>query len=451
MKLRCSAIAMLVLSATASLAGAADRIVLQTAPADTKRFEIPLRLEAAGQGRAGWPGDIPLVPVRKDSVPDPIQVLLAGKQWEVFLATQPEGTNRIFLASREAVEIPIVNRKNWGGTRLFESKLLRLGPSGDVMVLMDGYHDTNGIEVEDAVETPLGTVRVRLEFHFISGVEDIDYTVSMGTASGSALLEEGRLRLSIPVGGTTAPLPGTPVTLSFEPFMPGLPPRSAQAAITETLSLGNARFAVESIAADYSSASIAQLSGSLAEMVDSELQRGESIPAFATVDLVTRNTQTRESILAQVPGGSHCVFVFGNLPSPDPPGWSGRQPPGTLELPVQEVERQLEIFLPGAKLAIVTGVLPLEFLYADLRGVEPAFAILSDPVDPLQVEFLPRSPVSYTTPQETSGTLRQLFGLPEREVAVVVFDSAGKVVFVDATARPELVPTFAAMSEELRK
>jgi hypothetical protein len=229
--------------------------------------------------------------------------------------------------------------------------------------------------------------------------------------------------------------------------------------MTDLLTLGAARFIVTAVAPDFSSATLALVSGSLEQTLKQQLEVGSRMPPFSQVDLITRKAVTREELLARARTTAGVVFLFGDLASagghgrmgPPPYGPYGRAENTVLPLPCGDVAEQLGIELnPKPLVVLVSRQIGIDFLYDELRNKTPDYVVLTDFADPLRTGFrLPQNmpgggwygPPSYPGGDEPS--LRQLFNLPGNTVSVAVFDRQGKVLYVKADAGRAFLPTLA--------
>jgi hypothetical protein len=166
--------------------------------------------------------------------------------------------------------------------------------------------------------------------------------------TGSQVRPEGKLTLTVTVPDTVTVTPDTQVTLRFEPLQPGLPEHNAAGKLTDILTLGAACFIVTALEPDFASTTIAIVAGSLEESMKQQLEAGAQMPPFAQVDLVTRESVTREEVLDRAQDNAGVVFVFGDLAMDGgrygnrmmPPTY-GRVETATLPLPAGEILEQL--------------------------------------------------------------------------------------------------------------
>ncbi|HET7625919.1 MAG TPA: hypothetical protein VFM25_11715 [Verrucomicrobiae bacterium] len=264
--------------------------------------------------------------------------------------------------------------------------------------------------------------------------------------AGSNVSDEGKLTLTATVPDELAVTPDVQLTLRFEPLDPSLPERTASGKITDLLTLGTARFAVTSLAPDFSSATLAVVSGSLKQTLQQQLKAGAEMPPFSQMNLLTRQTITREDLLTGAKNSAGIVFIFGDLQSETGQSFPGyppsfRGPGSVLPLPPSAVVEQVCVGLKSKVVVVlVTRQISLGFLYGDLRNQTPDYLILSDFIDPLQTAFqLPQSRSrGWSGPSFPIGrdqpSLRQLFNLPEQTLSIVAFNRMGKVLYVKADA-----------------
>ena len=279
--------------------------------------------------------------------------------------------------------------------------------------------------------------------------------------SGSEITSEGKLTVTVTVPDEMTVTRDTQVSLRFEPTASGLAERTGFGKIDEFLTVGSARFVVTGLEPDFSKVTLAVVAGSLEQTVREQLQLGAQMPLFAQVDLITRNVVTREGLLATAKRSAPIIFIFGDLASS-----AGRNPYGpppgqgmnmTLPLPTSEITEQVRLEMqPKPIVVFVTRQIGLDFLYSDLRNKPPDYLVLSDFADPLRTTFrLPQSNPgrwygpSYTNVRDPS--LRQLFNLPERTLAIVAFDPSGKVVYVKADATADFLSSLAEARRAINK
>jgi hypothetical protein len=118
-------------------------------------------------------------------------------------------------------------------------------------------------------------------------------------------------------------------------------------------------------------------------------------------------------------------------------------------LPPSEIADQLGLELnPKPIVLFVTRQVGIDFLYGDLRNKAPGYILLADFADPLKTIFrVPQGgPGPYYGPMfqgSTEPSLRQLFNLTDRTLALVACDSKGKVIYVKADAGSALLPALA--------
>ena len=400
------------------------------------------------------------------SVPAAISAAYVGKEFLAYqIAALPDGT-RYLVVLNEDTGLKFLNRNDYSGNMWF-ARIYRVPKDGDAKpeLVKEGYQSSgNDVTIPVQLWLPdIGTTKVK-SFNTEIGYSINGYSsgkpqvyTGRGTAlqvSGSHITPEGKLTLTVTVPDELTVTPETQVVLRFEPLPPGLPEHTASGKISDFLTLGAARFAVTGLTPDFASATLALMSGSLEQTMKQQLQLGSLLPAFAQVDLVTRKTVTQNDVLAKAKGSAGVVFVFGDL---GPAGGRGSYPspyrmPGSsaLPLPAADLVEQLAAQMQSKPvLVLVTRVIGLDFLYSDLRNKVPEYFVLADYADPLRTMF--RQPQSggpgwYGGPPFSGGqdpSLRQLFNLPGNSLAIVAFDSQGKVRYVKADAATSFLPSLA--------
>lgn len=440
-----------------------------TAPDSAKKLTLPLStVEAGSRRQQGFPDQ------RSPSQLTPLGTLPAGLAELYPQGTQPfayelaalaDGTRYVAVLNEADLEIISRNPSN-----LWYARFAKV-PPGDgatAEVLREGYLTSGGDSVipVDLMFPPIGankltTRRTEIGLQW-SGTNDGEPQVyskrgpALGVA-GSQVLNEGKLTVTVTVPDDYTVSASTPVSLKFKPLVPGLPERTATGKLDDLLTLGPARFVVTGLAPDFSSISLAIVASSLEETLKQQLQLGQQMPAFAQVDLLTRATVTKESLLEKAAGAPGIVMVFGNIPTPTNPNFPMAQQEISLPVPPAEVAELL-----GAGLAtkpvvvIVTREVSIEMLYSTLRNTTPPYVLLTDFVDPLRTSF--RQPPNSGTAwyggawanNQSDASLRQLFNLPADTTAVVAFDSTGKVVFVQADANDGFLAALADAREALK-
>jgi hypothetical protein len=395
-------------------------------------------------------------------LPASFKAVFSGEEYFIFeIARLADGT-RYLTVLQEDTEVKFLNRTEPG---FWYARLFRVGPGDDTEpeLLKEGLQfQGNDVTIPVELQLPgIGTTKLkslRTEIGYnVNGVPNGKPQVYSGRGStlqvsGSQISEHGKLTVTMTVPEELTVTRDTQVLLRFEPLTAGLPERTAAGKVNDFLTLGSARFVVAEVEPDFSKVSLALVSGNLEETMKQQLQLGAELPAFAQVDLVTRKTVTRESLLSSGEGTSPIVFVFGDFapvggrtPYGPPPG------PGSsfLPLPPSDIAEQLGLEMdPKPVVVFVTRQIGLDFLYGELRNKTPEYVILTDFADPLRTTF--RSPMggpggwygpSYPGMRDPS--LRQVFNLPDGRLSVAAFDAKGKVVYVRADANTEFLPALA--------
>jgi hypothetical protein len=374
----------------------------------------------------------------------------------------PDGT-RYLAVLNEDKSLKFLNRSDFPMCYARVYKVIG-GNDAKPELLREGFQ-SQGNDVTFPVEmelpgigaTKVKTLRAEVGYSF-NGIQNGKPQVYSGRGAGmqvtgSQVVQEGKLTLTITVPEEMTVKPDTQATLRFTPMKPGLPERTATGIVNDFLTLGAARFVVTEIAPDFSSATLAVVAGSLEQTLKQQLQLGAQMPPFSQVELVTRKTCTREELLERAKNAGGVVFVFGDLaptggrfgPPYSPP--YGGAASSVLPMPAAEVVEQLGLERKSKPVVVfVTRQISIEFLYQDLRNKTPDYLVLTDYADPLRTNFrVPQSPGGFYGPSYPAGhepSLRQLFNLPER-LGIAAFDRTGKVVYVKAEAGSEFLPSVA--------
>jgi hypothetical protein len=404
------------------------------------------------------------------SLPPAIAQTYAGKGFTAFvIAALPNGTQYLAVLNEDK-SLKFLNRED---STMYYARIYRVTPGSDAKpeLLREGFQSPgNDVVLPAELEFPaigankVKSLRTEIGYSF-QGQQNGNPQVYSGrgstlTVTGSQLTPEGKLTLSVTVPDEMTVTSETQVTLRFEPMIPGLPDRTAAGKITDFLTLGAGRFVVSELAPDFSSANLALVAGSLEQTIKQQLQLGTQMPPFSQVELVSRKATTREEVLTRAKTAGGVVFIFGDLPSPGPRYGGGYMPSSVgggnmnLPLPTTEVAEQFGLGLQRKPLVVfVTRQISIEFLYQDLRNKTPDYLILTDYADPLRTSFrVPQNVGGYYGPSYPMGqdpSLRQLFNLSDR-LAIVAFDSTGKVVYVKADAGSSFLSSVAEARTALK-
>ena len=400
------------------------------------------------------------------SLPPSIAETYSGIEYSAFqIAAFPDGTRYLAVLNLDT-HTKFLNRNE---SEMWYARVYRISSESSnsaPQVLREGFQFP-GNEVSIPIDLPLpgiGATNVKscrtVIGYSLNGTQNGHPQVYGGRSSlvqvtGSEISEEGKLTLTVTVPNEMTVTPETQVSLRFEPLKPGLPERAASGKISEFLTVGAARFIVTALAPDFSSATLALVSGSLEQTLQQQLQLGAQMPAFAQLDFLGRRTVTRESLLHEARGSAGFVFVFGDLVPARNRFGPGYSPPyggeGTaLPLRPAEVADQLSVELKSKPIVVlVTRQIDIDFLFDDLRDQIPDYQILADYTDPLRTTFrLPQyGPGGWYGPNYPASkdqpSLRQMFNLPANTLAIVAFDRKGKVVYVKADAASSFLPSLA--------
>jgi len=432
------------------------------APANARSFKITLAVPNHASSRQGFLAQRSPQPLEElSSIPAAISEACAGKEfWAFEVATLPDGTRYLAVLIDDKT-VKFLNRNN---EPVWRARIYKLAPWNDAKpeLLREGLQSSgNDVMIPVEMEVPgigaikVKTLRTEVGYNVSGGYQGGKPQVYSGrgaamTVSGSQVLPEGKVTVTVNVPDEMMVTPNTQITLQFEPLTPGLPDRTASGKITDYLSLESARFMVTDLASDFSVVAVAVTTDSLEETLKRQLQLGAQMPAFSQVDLVTRKTITREELLARAKNSAGIIFVFGDLQSSAGPSPGVYIPPmhGGMGLPLPTAEVAEQAGLDQAKplLVLITRQIGMEYLYQELRNKTPDYLVLSDYTDPLRTAFRTSQSGWYGPggPYQNSHSpsLRQLFNLPDK-LAVVAFDSSGKVVFVNADASGRFLPAFA--------
>jgi hypothetical protein len=314
------------------------------------------------------------------------------------------------------------------------------------------------VELPGIGATKLTSTRLDVGFSF-NGMQNgkpMLYARSQGLGvqlGGFQVLPEGKLSITLTVPEELVPGPQTPVSLRFDPLSPGFPERVAASAAGDFLTLGTARFIVSEIASDFSTATVAVLAGNLDQIAKDQTEMVSTLPPFSQIELLTRASITRETLLERAKTASGIVIIFGDI------GGVSRNngPMGAanilLPLPPTDIATQLQVD-PKRKpvVVFVTRQLTGEFLYQDLRNKTPDFLVLTDYSDPLKTALRSSQyPGGYYSSNYgiQDVTLRQLFNLPER-LNIAAFDRNGKVAYVKSDATKDFLVSLAEARDALK-
>lgn len=400
------------------------------------------------------------------TLPEGLAELYAGKESFAYeIATLLDGTR--YLAVLNEADVKILNRNS---SELWYARFAKVAPGDDskAEVVREGYLTMGGDTTIPVQLTfpPLGTDQLTTRSGEVgfqwNGTNNGEPSIYPGRGSalrvsGSQILNEGKLTATVTVPDDYKVSASTAVSLKFEPLTPGLPERTANGELKDLLTLGTARFVVTGLAPDFSSINLAIVTSSLEETLKQQLQLGQQMPAFAQVDLLTRATVTKESLLKDAAGGPGIVMVFGNLPLPAMPNYGNPQMQRTLlPVPPAEVASLLGADMPTKPVVvIVTREVSIELLYSTLRNTTPPYTLLTDFVDPLRTTF--RQPQNMGggfyggwSSIPSDATLRQLLNLPADTTSVAAFDATGKVVYVKADASEGFLSALAEARETLK-
>jgi hypothetical protein len=441
-----------------------DGISFLQAPQGAKRITISLAVvEGPSSRQSGYRSPQPLDELL--SLPPSVAETYSGTEYSAFqIAAFPDGTRYLVVLSQDT-HVKFLNRNE---SDMWYARVYRIsdGSSNSAPQLLREGFQSPGNEVTIPVDLPLpgiGTTKVKscrtVIGYSLNSTQNGHPQVysARGSAvqvTGSEVSEVGKLTLTVTVPNEMTVTPETQVSLRFEPLKPGLPDRAVSGKITEFLTLGAARFVMTALAPDFSSATLALVSGSLEQTLDQQLQLGAQMPTFAQLDLLNRRTITREGLLHEARTSAGVVFVFGEIVPAKNRFGPGYSPPyggnTTLPLPPGGVTKQLGVELKSKPIVVlVTRQIDIDFLYDDLRDQTPDYQILADYTDPLRTNFRlpqytpggwygPTYPVSQDQP-----SLRQLFILPANTLAIVAFDRKGKVVYVKADAASSFLQSLA--------
>jgi hypothetical protein len=451
---------------------AANTLNLAKAPDGAKTMTISLSASEPGPRQPGYltQRTSEALPETTD-LPGNITESYAGKEFSAYdIATLPDGT-RYTAVLNEDKNLRFLNRNE---STMWYARIYRIGPESGSKpeLLREGFQSPgNDVTIPVELQVPgIGATRlkkVRTEIGYnINSYQNGRPQVFSGRGapiqvSGSEITSEGKLTVTVTVPEEMTVTRDTQISLRFEPAVSGLPERTGFGKIDEFLTLGAARFVVTALEPDFSQVTLAVVAGSLEQTLREQLQLGAQMPLFAQVNLITRNVVTRDELLATAKRSAPIIFIFGDLASS-----AGRNPYGpppgqgmgaTLPLPISEITEQVRLEMqPKPIVVFVTRQIGLDFLYSDLRNKTPDYLVLSDFADPLRTTFrVPQSnPGGWYGPAYANSrdpSLRQIFNLPERTLAIAAFDPAGKVVYVKADAAADFLPSLAEARRAIKK
>ena len=458
------------LGLSAAQSDSASSVSFLQAPEGAKRISIGLAvLENAGPRQQGYLVQRSPTPLEEvASVPPQIADALKGAEFSAYeFGALPDGT-RYLVALHENKSIKFLNRHEPG---MWYARIYRVTSESDGVpeLLREGFQSP-GNDVTIPVELPLPGIglnkvkSLRTEIGYsINGMQNSKPQLFSGRGSmlqltGSHAGPNGKLTLTVTVPESMTVTAETQVSLQFQPLEPGLPEHTASGKVTDYLTLGAARFIITALEPDFSSATLAVVSGSLEQTLKQQIALGARMPAFSQVDLVARKTVTREAVLTKALDSAGVVFVFGDLPVDGgrfpnrmmgPSGVRGDRT--SLPLPAAEIVEQLGVEVqPKPLVVLVTRQIGIDFLYEDLRNKIPDYLVLTDFADPLRTTFrLPQSTPGggWYGPSYPGGaeepSLRQLFNFPAHALSIAAFDRQGKVVYVKTDAAGTFLPSLA--------
>lgn len=377
-----------------------------------------------------------------------------NKRFDIFLdlGTMADGF-KYFAMGRSAEEIKLLQRDS--------NELLQ------VVILRESEPGKKGMEkVTDGFILSGGSVAVPLKFEFPpigkNGVREANANLQFSMnrsgrewsghvwnsiqlqAEGSRSLGSSRLVVAMAPLVSTSPTLTQQVTIRVEPFSESLPVRTAAGKLDDALSLGQNKIMIESIAADFSSVTLAVVNGTWADLEKQQVQNVENLPKFAQVELLERKIYTTPDLLALSKSG-HTVLVFGEFRQEMPPGYSmpmgGRGGSPNLMMSEDSIVELLgrEMEQPPT-VAFAVRQVSAKMLYDDYIMRKPGFLTLSDYDDPLRVTIRSASPHYYGDHSggQPSSSLRDRLGLPSGRVSLVLADQNGKVLAVKPDAGADL-------------
>ena len=397
-------------------------------------------------------------------MPPAIARFYAAKEFAAFeIAALPNGT-RYLAVLNEDKTLKFLNRNE---SPMCYARVYKVTSGNDpkAELLREGFQTPCNdvtwpveLELPGIGATQVKNLRTELGYSF-NGYQNGKPQVYSGRGAGmqvmgSQVAQEGKLTMTLNVPEELTATSETQVALRFEPLTPGLPERMASGKASDFLTLGAARFVLTEIAADFSSATVAVVAGSLEQTLKQQLQMGAQMPLFSQIELVTRKICTREEVLARARNAGGVVFVFGDLAplgnrfGPGYGGPFGGAGVSVLPIPPADVVEQLGLERKSRPVVVfVTRQIGIDFLYQDLRNKTPDYLVLTDYTDVLRTSFrMPAGPGNpyYGSPYPpgAESSLRQLFNLPEK-LAIAAFDPTGRVVYVKADAGADFLPSIA--------
>lgn len=446
-------------------------------PAGMARIMVPLTASSSDQTHYG-----PAQQRQISSGPVPERLQSAGGgayRFHVDLGSDPAGrAYHLLVEPREDLKV----LSQHGGSAPIPLSALVLRESGPAApreletvtsgILMPGQHTEIPFRVPLSV--PVGSNALR-EFGGALGFSlnphsDGRYAGNSSfrtrlSVSGAAFLERAKIEVKMNTVAEIPPGREQQVSVSLEPLDPHVPARQASGKLSDTLTLGGMRLAVEEVAADLSAIRFAVVHGDVEQTIVRQEEAVSALPALAQVELFDRRMLSSSDLLSSAAESGWLVLVFGEFRQEETGGERGMvivrpgQPTSVLSMAPQAV---LQILVQGtgtgrppATAFVVRGI-DLSLLYSDYLNGRPDFLVLSDYADPMRVQF--RSPTPYgggyypPGPHSASrSTLRQILGLPDDRVSVVLFDAAGKAHYVKPDAGENLQGALLEAVEAMKK
>jgi len=274
-----------------------------------------------------------------------------------------------------------------------------------------------------------------------AGSERIPYNATAGLATtlracGSTTFEQVSIQVciqNITEAGVSAPGVNWRATI----FRPRTPPAIGEAPLTSNIECGGVVLAIEKVAADFSSATIAVLGTGPVETAETLKQ----LPKFTRVDLLRRATVTQDDLLSAAQKSAGIVLIATGTMAERLP-WNPFPTAGD-GLPMDEMAAYEKVAgnVPTPPVVCFTArAVPAALLFEKYVDKVPPFYLLSDPSDPACVAVLPRAGIGSSYSSGGGGSrmapptyLSNALGDVRSETVVAAFDRNGKLLLKRST------------------
>jgi hypothetical protein len=274
-----------------------------------------------------------------------------------------------------------------------------------------------------------------------SGNDKVPYSATAGMATtlracGSTTFEQVGIQAcvqNITEAGVSAPGANWRATIS----RPKMPPAVSEAPLTSNIDCAGVVIALEKVAADFSSATIAVLGTAPVETPEALKQ----LPKFARVDLLRRATVTQDDLLSAAQNSAGIVLIATGTMG-ERQQWNPF--PGTgdcLSMDEMAAYEKVAGNLRTPPIVCFTArAVPAALLFEKYVDKVPPFYLLSDPSDPACVSVLPRAGMNCCYGGGGGGGrvappsyLSNALGDVRSETVVAAFDRNGKLLLKRST------------------